>query len=61
MPSASEFGIDDIEDIISAGDVTPKERYANKQDVMPKVLNRKKDRRKNGEVIKADRYCRASH
>ncbi|XP_792404.3 threonylcarbamoyladenosine tRNA methylthiotransferase isoform X1 [Strongylocentrotus purpuratus] len=54
MPSASEIGIDDIEDIISAGDVTPKERYANKQDVMPKVLNRKKDRRKNGEDIKAD-------
>ncbi|XP_063958280.1 threonylcarbamoyladenosine tRNA methylthiotransferase-like [Lytechinus pictus] len=54
MPSACEVGIDDIEDIISAGDVTPKERFANKQDVMPKVMNRKKDRRKKEEDIRAD-------
>lgn len=32
MSACSEF-IDDIEDLISSQDITPKERYANKKDV----------------------------
>ncbi|XP_071505002.1 threonylcarbamoyladenosine tRNA methylthiotransferase-like [Diadema antillarum] len=43
MPSC-ELGIDDIEDIVSVGDATPKERFANKPAVVPKVLKRRKDR-----------------
>lgn len=33
MPVACSEIIDDIEDLISSQDVTPKERYANKKDV----------------------------
>ena len=55
MPSSCELGIDDIEDLVSTGDVTPKERFANKPNVVPKVLNRKRDKRKKNEEIQADR------
>lgn len=39
--------IDDIEDLISSQDITPKERYANKKEVT--VRNRKKTRKENEE------------
>lgn len=39
--------IDDIEDLISAQDITPKERYANKKDVT--LRNRRKNIKIGGE------------
>jgi hypothetical protein len=40
--------IDDIEDLISSQDITPKERYANKKDVT--LRNRKKSKKEVDEV-----------
>lgn len=40
MPSACSEIIDDIEDLVSSQDVTPKERYANKKNVTARVKKR---------------------
>ena len=43
MPESScdVLGVDDIEDLIGLEDVSPRDRYINKHDVVPKVRKRK--------------------
>lgn len=57
MP-ALEPSLDDIEDIINTDDVTPQERYKNKNKVIPKI-HRRKERvsgSRQKEDVVADRY-----
>lgn len=57
MP-ALEPSLDDIEDIINTDDVTPQERYKNKNKVIPKI-HRRKERvsgSRHKEDVVADRY-----
>lgn len=46
--SACNEIIDDIEDLISSQDITPKERYANKKDVTVRVKKRQPVQLANG-------------
>lgn len=55
MPSACDPQIEDIEDMLSAGDPTPYERQSARKSIIPRA--RKKKELLDKEELQADRYC----